>query len=295
MSTGSIWDALAITFRNIFRGHTTEPLPWKVERKRPERFRATFALIHNEHGEEACIGCKICEKICPSEIIDVTPGGKVVSEFTGKKRGLCEDFTLDLNACIVCELCVQVCPVDAIIMLRVPEAPAYCREDLVLTMDRLYDNEKLDAASWGTGSRFMEMQDPKRGMPPTPKKVVKKPVVKKPPPDKASVAAPVAQGETTSAATTPTAGAETKPAMPAAATAAVTPTPEAVLPTIVDTPTADVKAPAPATDTAVSSPAEISATGSAPPISEETTASESATEAASDNAIDSPNQENKES
>ena len=170
MSTGSIWDALAITFRNIIRGRTTEPLPWKAERTRGPRFRSTFALVHDEHGEEACIGCKICEKICPSEIIDVVPGGKAVSEHTGKKRGYLEDFTLDLNACIVCELCIQVCPVDAIIMLRVPEAPTYSREDLVLTMDKLYANENLDAASWGTGSRLLEMQSPKRGMPEPPPK-----------------------------------------------------------------------------------------------------------------------------
>jgi NADH-quinone oxidoreductase subunit I len=291
MSTGSIWDALAITFRNIFRGRTTEPLPWKAERQRPERFRATFALIHNEHGEEACIGCKICEKICPSEIIDVKPGGKVVSEFTGKKRGICDDFTLDLNACIVCELCVQVCPEDAIIMLRAPEAPAYSREDLVLTMDKLYENEKLDAASWGTGSRFMEMQNPKRGMPPAPKKVVKKPVAKKPvaKADAAAAPAPPKAEAATKAAAAP----EAAPAAPKAEAAPKAAAPEAApaAPKAEAAPKAAAPEAAPATVASPTASAEPS-TSSASAVAE---SSESESQTASDTPIESSNQEKKES
>ena len=165
---------LGITLGNVFRPKTTEPLPWKSDRKRSDRMRSTFALVHDDTGEEACIGCKMCEKICPSEVISVEAGGRKESPVTGKKRGYCDDFTLDLNACIVCELCVQVCPTDAILMLRVSEPIAYSREGLVLTMDKLYENEKLDAASWGTGTLLVDMQDPKRGLvedpPPAPAK-----------------------------------------------------------------------------------------------------------------------------
>ena len=92
----------------------------------------------------------------------MTPAGKRLSPVTGKKRGYCADFTLDLQACIYCELCVQVCPTDAIVMLRVQEEPGYSREDLVLTMDKLYDNERKKPLYWGKGSLLMEMQDPKR-------------------------------------------------------------------------------------------------------------------------------------
>jgi hypothetical protein len=54
-------------------------------------------------------------------------------------------------------------------MLRELAKPALSREGLFLSMERLYANESI-AHSWGTGSRLMEMQSPKRGLPaPAPK------------------------------------------------------------------------------------------------------------------------------
>ncbi len=178
-----LWDALVATFRNIGRPMVTEPLPWQGKRERKDRFRATFALVHGEGGEEACIGCKMCEKICPSQVITVVAGGRKESPVTGKKRGYCDDFTLDLNACLVCELCVQVCPEDAILMIRERGPVGYSREDLVLSMERLYANEKPDMLAWGSGSVFAEQQDPERGLPPAPPKArpTPRPPAPKPP------------------------------------------------------------------------------------------------------------------
>lgn len=154
----SFLTALRATFQNAVRAPTTSEYPM-VERERPERYRASFALVHDEHGEEACIGCLACERICPSRVIKVTPGPKKESPATGKKRGYCDDFTLDLNACIYCELCVQVCPTDAILMMREKETPGFVREDLVLTMDKLYANEKSKHVTWATGTLLIKMQE----------------------------------------------------------------------------------------------------------------------------------------
>ena len=160
--------AMAGTIRNVFRPPTTVQYPAE-DRVRPERYRTSFALLHDEGGDEACIACLACERICPSRIITVKPAGKRESPVTGKKRNYLEDLTLDLNACIFCELCIQVCPADAIVMLRELAKPALSREGLFLSMERLYANESI-ARSWGTGSRLMEMQNPKRGLPaPEPK------------------------------------------------------------------------------------------------------------------------------
>jgi formate hydrogenlyase subunit 6/NADH:ubiquinone oxidoreductase subunit I len=151
--------ALRITGLNLFRKKVTEPLPWEGGRTRPERYRTSFALVHNDDGDEACIGCKMCEKICPSQIITVVAGGRSQAPKSGKMRGTAKDFTLDLNACIHCELCVQVCPEDAILMLRAPDAPGYSREEVFLDMAKLYANEPV-AKSWGTGALLIAMQEP---------------------------------------------------------------------------------------------------------------------------------------
>lgn len=155
-------EALRMTLRNLRRQPNTVLHPY-VKRERAPRYRQSFALVHDQHGDEACIGCKKCEKICPSEVITVVTGKKRESPTTGEKRGWADDFTLDLTACIVCELCVQVCPVDAILMCREPNPPGFEREDLLLTMKRLYENETLLARSQATGSSLIKSHDPISG------------------------------------------------------------------------------------------------------------------------------------
>jgi NADH-quinone oxidoreductase subunit I len=142
--------------RNAFRKPTTVAFPREV-RPRTERFRTGFALLHGEDGDELCVGCKACERICPSEIISVDLV-KRPSPVTGKSRGYAGSFTLDMNACIFCELCVQVCPTDAIVMTRMAEQPEYSRRDLCLDMPRLYANEKERPLAWANASRLAGMQ-----------------------------------------------------------------------------------------------------------------------------------------
>ena len=201
--------ALATSLGNLFRRPVTVEFP-KVIRPRAERYRASFALLHEEDGDEACIGCLQCERICPSQVIAIKAGGKRESPISGKKRGYADDFVLDLNACIYCELCVQVCPTDAIVMTREPEVPAYGREDLVLTMAKLYANEKSKPRAWGDATRLNGMQ-----VPPKP------PAAAKPEGAAAtSAAAPAASG---AGAAATSAAAPAAPGAGAAATSAAAP------------------------------------------------------------------------
>lgn len=161
--------SMGIALANAFRPPTTEGFG-EPDRVRPERYRNSFALTMEpicdttpeEGPEEACIGCRKCELICPSEIITVKPAKKAISPTTGKKRGYLDDYTLDMNACIFCELCVQVCPTDAIVMCQEPTEPVFFREDLLLTRDKLFANAHLRKPAWATGKKLVDMQDPNR-------------------------------------------------------------------------------------------------------------------------------------
>lgn len=211
--------ALVHTMKSVFRTPTTVQYP-KELRPRAERYRASFALLHEEDGDEACIGCLQCERICPSQVIKIKAAGKRESKITGKKRGYADDFTLDLSACIFCELCVQVCPTDAIVMTREQEEPSYQREDLVLTMAKLYANEKSKHRAWGDGTKLMGMQDPKKGLP------APAPVAAKPP----AAAAPAAVSAAPAAAAPAPAAAPAAPAAAPAAPAAAPAPPVAAAP-----------------------------------------------------------------
>lgn len=155
--------SLAATLRQGLRQPSTVEYP-AVLRTRAPRLRASFALTRDRDGDENCIGCKKCEKVCPSDVIALTTEKKP-SPVTGKSRGYASDFTLNLQGCIVCELCVQVCPTDAIVMVKEQERPTFSREDLTLTMDRLYRNgEHGERLAWSNASVLAEHQDPARAV-----------------------------------------------------------------------------------------------------------------------------------
>ncbi len=240
------------TIAKSFGRRQTVEFP-KVIRPRAERYRASFALLHEENGDEACIGCLQCERICPSKVIAVKGPAKRDSPITGKKRSYADDFTLDLSACIFCELCVQVCPADAIVMTREQEEPAYGRESLVLTMPKLYENEKKKTRAWGDGTKLMEMQSPPK------------------PPAKPAAPAPAAGAPATASSPSSSAPA---PAAAAPATASspssTAPAPAAAAPATASSPSSTAPAPAaaatasatPASDGAATSPTAPTSDGS---------------------------------
>lgn len=163
--------SLVTTLREALKTPSTIEYP-VVKRERAPRFRASFALVKSPEGDEACIGCKKCEKVCPSEVISLTMAKKP-SPVTGKARGYATDFTLNLQGCLICELCVQVCPEDAIVMVKEQERPGFEREDLTLTMDRLYRNgQTKKRLSWSNGTVLADQQKvaeaPRPAAPPPP-------------------------------------------------------------------------------------------------------------------------------
>ena len=158
------------TLRNVFRAANTIPYP-RRKRPIPGQWRAgSFALTFDPiTREENCIGCRLCEYICPSEIIEVT-----LRKGEPRKNGIgatyCDHFVLDYQACMQCELCIQVCPTDAIVMTRALAAASTTRDGLLLTKERLMENgERLlatpELTSHATPSKIREWTDAARGLP----------------------------------------------------------------------------------------------------------------------------------
>jgi len=149
----TILRAMRITFLNLFRKPVTVHYP-DVERKYPDRYRGLLALVYDqETGEEACIGCRLCEYVCPPAVIKV-------EMLKGEKRNYAKSFSLELYACEFCELCVQVCPTDAIVMTRSFDMPTTDRRELLLDKDRLHALGLQHRPSWATGNLLRDMQAP---------------------------------------------------------------------------------------------------------------------------------------
>jgi len=154
----AVYRAMRVTLINLFRKPVTVHYPDKT-RPYPDRFRGLLALTyHPETGEENCIGCRLCEFICPPAVISV-------EMLKAEGRNYAKTFTLELYACEFCELCVQVCPTDAIIMMKSFDLATADRRELLLDKDRLHAIGLQHEASWATGNRLRDMQAP-------PKKVV---------------------------------------------------------------------------------------------------------------------------
>ena len=145
--------AMGVTFVNFLRKPVTVHYP-DVTRVYPDRFRGVLALTYDtETGEENCIGCRLCEYICPPQVIKV-------EMLKSEKRNFAKTFTLELYACEFCELCVQVCPTDAIVMMKSFDVATADRRELLLDKDRLHTLGQQFERSWATGTLLRDRQTP---------------------------------------------------------------------------------------------------------------------------------------
>jgi len=151
--TRAVYRAMRITLINLFRKPVTVHYP-TVERKYPDRYRGLLALTYDkETGEENCIGCRLCEFVCPPAVIKV-------EMLKAEKRNYAKTFMLELYACEFCEMCVQVCPTDAIIMMKSFDMATSDRRTMLLDKDRLHAIGLEHQPSWATGNLLRDMQAP---------------------------------------------------------------------------------------------------------------------------------------
>ncbi len=121
---------MSVTLRYFFSPHITVEYP---DEKTPQsfRFRGLHAQRRYPNGEERCIGCKLCEAVCPALAITI----ETAERGDGTRRTT--RYDIDLVKCIFCGFCEESCPVDAIVETRIYEYHGENRGDLYYTKDML--------------------------------------------------------------------------------------------------------------------------------------------------------------
>lgn len=148
---GELFVGLWVIFREMikFNIHTTqyplEKLPISP------RYRAIHRLLRLfESGNNRCIGCGLCEKICPANCI------RIETKLDDSSRKEVQEYTINFGRCIYCGYCAEVCPELAIVHGGEYENASEQRahfggvDDLLTPMDTFKANKQQEFPGFGS-------------------------------------------------------------------------------------------------------------------------------------------------
>ena len=149
-----LWITSKHFFRNFFiqtlhlfglmryvRGAVTFQYP---EEQRPlsRRTRTRHRLTKRADGTPRCVGCMMCETVCPARCIDIVAAehpDPAIEKYP-------VSFDLDLGKCVYCGYCVEVCPEDAIRMdTGILDIAAHSRAGMQLNIQELLNPRSTPA------------------------------------------------------------------------------------------------------------------------------------------------------
>lgn len=126
----SLCTGLKVTMREFWTPKITERYPEnRKTSKMFERFRGQLILPHNELNEHKCVGCGICQMVCPNDTIVIKSEMREGED--GKKRKVLVEHVYDHGRCMYCMLCVTSCPHGALAFDNEFEYAVFDRTKLV--------------------------------------------------------------------------------------------------------------------------------------------------------------------
>lgn len=140
------------TFKTIFTGmgvtmrHLMQP---SVTLRYPEERDELPAGVRSKLfvNIDDCIGCKLCERACPVNCIEIETVQATKDVDLGKtstgnpKRFWVTDFKIDMSKCMYCDMCVPPCPTECINMVPEYEYSEYDRNYLLFQFSELSDEK----------------------------------------------------------------------------------------------------------------------------------------------------------
>ena len=122
---------MSLTLKTMFKPKFTMEYP---EEKfiPPASYRGRPVLVQEDNGEERCVACGLCSRVCPALAIEVQ-----AAETDRDKERYPVKFEINMLRCIFCGFCEEVCPEEAIVMSKDYELAFSNREDAIYGKDKL--------------------------------------------------------------------------------------------------------------------------------------------------------------
>lgn len=149
---GELFVGLWIVFREMIKKGNTHTVSYPQEKLAiGPRYRAIHKLLRlMESGNERCIGCGLCEKICIAKCI------RMDTKVDENSRKEVTEYTINFGRCIFCGYCAEVCPELAIVHSgdyeNASEQRAHfgLKEDMLTPLDEFKANKQKEFKGFGS-------------------------------------------------------------------------------------------------------------------------------------------------